>query len=221
MDKKTPVRLADNASTEAPIDISTSDAPTLKAALRQQYASQRLARPEDTRTQDDAARQERVLALLNDTFASHTGVTVSIYLSQPPEPSTTALAKILHETGWHVIVPSPGRDISPWGEPAWTWYDEPTQPRPPGIPVAPDWLLQAELAAADVIIMPGLAGTRDGTRLGRGGGWYDKALMSAWDGTPRWLLLNDDEVVDELPAEPHDVTVDLIITPSGVIVCGP
>ena len=203
----------------APIDFATPDAPAGKAALRHQFESQRQARPQDARVTDDASRQQRVLALLNDTFDDHTGVTVAIYLSQPPEPETTVLARLLHETGWHVIVPSHGLGTKPWGEPAWTWYGEPIDARP-GIPVAPDWLLQAELDAANVIIMPGLAGTRDGVRLGRGGGWYDKALLAAYEGTPRWLLLNDDEVVDALPAEPHDARVDLIITPSGVITCG-
>ena len=144
--------------------------------------------------------------MLSSTLSRSTGATVCVYLSQPPEPETTGLAKLLHDTGWHVIVPSQGLKSTP-GEPAWTWYDPSTQ-----------WL-PAELAAADVIMMPGLAGTRDGNRLGRGGGWYDKALLSARDDAPRWLLLNDEEVVDDLPIEPHDAKVDVIITPSDIIPC--
>jgi len=200
--KNTQAGLADNYGKE--IDTGPSDAAAAKAALRQQLGGRRASRPDAVRARDDDRRQQRLLALLTDRYPHHTGVTVAVYLSRPPEPATVALAQILHDTGWHVIVPSPG--AARWTDPAWSWYGEP--------------LLPAELGAADVIIMPGLAGTRDGARLGRGGGWYDRALPDAQDGAPRWLLLNDDEVVDELPTEPHDARVDLIVTPSDIIECG-
>ncbi|MCL2490814.1 MAG: hypothetical protein FWF36_08890 [Propionibacteriaceae bacterium] len=177
-----------------------------KADLRRQCLRRRKDRPAALRASDDASRQERALAVLSSTFDRCDGATVCIYLSHPPEPETTGLAKLLHDAGWHVIVPSQGL-TSPSGTPAWTWYGSSALP--------------AELAAADVIIMPGLAGTRDGNRLGRGRGWYDRALRSARAGTPRWLLLNDDEVVNELPVTPHDAKVDLIITQSDIIDCNP
>ena len=149
----------------------------------------------------------------------HTGLTVAIYLSRPPEPDSTNLAAALYRSGWHVIVPSPGRARKPWSQPAWSWYGEPPQIGPRGVPVAPSWSLPAELAVADVIILPGLAGAADGTRLGYGGGWYDRALPDASPDAPRWLLLNDDEFVDSLPVEPHDERVDVIVTPSGAHRC--
>ncbi|MDR0990965.1 MAG: hypothetical protein LBL92_06370 [Propionibacteriaceae bacterium] len=75
------------------------------------------------------------------------------------------------------------------------------------------------LAEAAVILLPGWGGTRRGDRLGTGGGWYDRALTWAPTSTPRWLLLNADEVVERLPAEPWDQLVDAIITESGWIDC--
>ena len=43
-----------------------------------------------------------------------------------------------------------------------------------------------------------------GRRLGRGGGFYDRTLQLAAPGTPLVVLLNDEELVDGIPAEPHD-----------------
>jgi len=162
----------------------------------------------------DDARQRLVLQLLDELAAP----TLSIYLSQPPEPDTLALAARLHRAGWRIIVPSPGSGVRPWAEPSWAWYSEPLRTTPRGIPV-PDDLSPADLTAADVIIMPGLAGSLDGARLGYGGGWYDRALASVGARAPRWLLLNDAELLDDVPRSAHDQPVDLIVTPGGVHHC--
>ncbi len=52
--------------------------------------------------------------------------------------------------------------------------------------------------------MPGLAVGHDGLRLGRGGGSYDRALARVPVGTFTCVLLHDDEVGVDVPAEPHD-----------------
>ncbi len=66
------------------------------------------------------------------------------------------------------------------------------------------------------MIVPALLVARDGTRLGRGGGSYDRALARATGLTV--ALLHDGELVDALPAEPHDVAVQAAATPSlGVV----
>ncbi|MFZ1412545.1 MAG: 5-formyltetrahydrofolate cyclo-ligase, partial [Micropruina sp.] len=63
----------------------------------------------------------------------------------------------------------------------------------------------------------GLAATARGDRLGTGGGWYDRALAHASAAATCGILLRDDEVFPELPTEPWDRRVDLIVTPSRVI----
>ena len=65
---------------------------------------------------------------------------------------------------------------------------------------------------------PALAVDRTGVRLGRGRGFYDRSLP---DRDPRsWLIamVRDEELVDELPADPHDVPMTHALTPrQGVI----
>ena len=47
---------------------------------------------------------------------------------------------------------------------------------------------------ADLLLVPGLAVSRTGMRMGRGGGCYDRALARVPVGTPVWALLYDDEL---------------------------
>ena len=60
-----------------------------------------------------------------------------------------------------------------------------------------------------------MAAARTGIRLGRGGGYYDRALQHARRDARVVVLLYDEEFVDELPAEPHDRRVTVVVTPSG------
>ena len=72
------------------------------------------------------------------------------------------------------------------------------------------------VATPDVVLVPGLAADRTGLRLGRGGGSYDRALARVPVGTPVLVLLYDDEVLDAVPAGPHDRRVSGAATPTGV-----
>jgi 5-formyltetrahydrofolate cyclo-ligase len=53
-------------------------------------------------------------------------------------------------------------------------------------------------------------------RLGRGGGSYDRALARVPVGTFVCALLFDDELLDAVPAAPHDRRVTAVVTPSGL-----
>ena len=68
---------------------------------------------------------------------------------------------------------------------------------------APGWAPRP-IGTADVVVVPALAVDRDGVRLGRGGGYYDRALRHARADAVLVAVVFDDELVDELPAEPHD-----------------
>lgn len=64
------------------------------------------------------------------------------------------------------------------------------------------------------VIVPGLAVSNDGIRLGRGGGSYDRALARVGPDVPVVALLRDGEFGVQVPAEPHDRPVTGVITPS-------
>ena len=62
------------------------------------------------------------------------------------------------------------------------------------------------------MLVPGLAVDRDGMRLGRGGGCYDRVLERVPPGTFVCLLLNSEEVLDSVPYEHHDRAVSAVAT---------
>lgn len=68
------------------------------------------------------------------------------------------------------------------------------------------------LAEIDVILVPGLAFTRDGQRLGRGGGFYDRLLAQLPARTMKLGVCFDSQIVERLPSEPHDQRVDAVAT---------
>ncbi|MFN0076877.1 MAG: 5-formyltetrahydrofolate cyclo-ligase [Prosthecobacter sp.] len=76
-----------------------------------------------------------------------------------------------------------------------------------------------DIAALDLILVPGLAFTRDGARLGRGGGYYDRLLANPACRAQRIAIAFDLQIIDHIPVEPHDQFVHQIITESSVHQC--
>ena len=73
------------------------------------------------------------------------------------------------------------------------------------------------MATADAVLVPGLAVGRDGMRLGRGGGSYDRVLGRIPVGTFVCVLLNSEEVLDSVPREDHDRPVSAVATETGIL----
>lgn len=66
-------------------------------------------------------------------------------------------------------------------------------------------------------IVPALAVDTSGTRLGQGGGCYDRVLPMLPTGAPVLVLLHPGEHTSEpLPREPHDVPVTTVVTAAGI-----
>ena len=75
---------------------------------------------------------------------------------------------------------------------------------------------EVELQTLDVVVVPGVAFDRSGARLGRGGGFYDRFLKSLPDGTMRVGACFSAQLQDEIPTDPHDLAVDLVVTEIGI-----
>ena len=108
------------------------------------------------------------------------------------------------------------------GEPRWGLWEAGSAlatPGPPPAQPAGEALGSQALAGADLILIPALAASQDGTRLGQGGGWYDRTLPHRAPSTPIVAVVFDDEVLagGQIPREPHDVPIDAIITPTRTL----
>jgi 5-formyltetrahydrofolate cyclo-ligase len=67
----------------------------------------------------------------------------------------------------------------------------------------------------DVVIVPGTGFTTSGDRLGQGGGWYDRFLRTVRPNCATIGVAFAPQILDELPVEPHDVRLDMVVTDAG------
>ncbi|MDA1203059.1 MAG: 5-formyltetrahydrofolate cyclo-ligase [Verrucomicrobia bacterium] len=70
----------------------------------------------------------------------------------------------------------------------------------------------ADPASADLIFIPGMAFTKVGHRLGRGRGYYDRLLAALPATTLRIGVCFRCQLIDRIPSEPHDMSVDLVLS---------
>nr|MBC8412083.1 5-formyltetrahydrofolate cyclo-ligase [bacterium] len=84
---------------------------------------------------------------------------------------------------------------------------------------------EATLQDVDLVIIPGTGFDTDGNRLGYGGGYYDRLLsieskrLAQVEHIPTVALAFEEQIGEEIPAEPHDIKVDIIITDERTIYC--
>jgi 5-formyltetrahydrofolate cyclo-ligase len=135
--------------------------------------------------------------------------TVAAYVSVGTEPGTRELLDALPG---EVLLPvlRPDYDLD------WARYDGTLVDGPHGLrePAGPRLGIPA-ISAADVVVVPALAVDRSGHRLGRGGGSYDRILARVTGWTV--ALVYDSEFLDVVPTDPHDRSVDAVVTPSGIV----
>lgn len=77
---------------------------------------------------------------------------------------------------------------------------------------------RASVEDLDLIMVPGVAFDRQGGRIGLGAGYYDKLLENALPETSLVGLAFECQIVPEVPMQPHDVSVDKVITENGIYV---
>jgi 5-formyltetrahydrofolate cyclo-ligase len=187
-----------------------------KAALRTRLLTARAALPQEQRTAAGRAIRD---ALLERPEVQMAG-TIAAYYSVGAEPDTRGLLFALWKRGSYVLLPL----LRPDGDLDWASYEGPESlvPGPRGLlepgepPRGP-----GAVARADVVLAPALAVDRAGNRLGRGGGSYDRALARVGPLVPLIALVYDAELLDRVPAEPHDVKVRAAVSPgAGVTMTG-
>jgi 5-formyltetrahydrofolate cyclo-ligase len=193
-----------------------------KAEIRASLLAARRAMPAGVRTRADAALCSALAALVRSCRARR----ITGYVPLPGEPGGADLPAVLAEAvGSGVVLlpvlrPDLDLDWAPYAEPADLGPADlgPADLGPAGRglrePRGPRLGVSA-LATADLVVVPAVAVDRQGTRLGRGGGSYDRALARLGSGVLVVATIFDGELVDRLPAEDHDRRVGGIVTPGG------
>jgi 5-formyltetrahydrofolate cyclo-ligase len=150
------------------------------------------------------AARARALAEGAVRLAATTGGPVCAYLPVGSEPGSPELVAALEAAGHEVLLPVVPDRAGPL---EWAAYRGPDSlvAGPLGLrePSGPR-LGPGAIAGARLVLVPGLAADRTGVRLGRGAGHYDRTLPLAAPDVPLVIVLNDEELVARLPAEPHD-----------------
>lgn len=135
-----------------------------------------------------------------DEYAAAT--TVMAFCATGGEPDTDALFGRLAADGKRLVLP---RAVGDGLEPAVTGD---------GLAAGPHGVLEplgtaVGVADVDLVVVPGLAFTTDGVRLGRGGGHYDRFLASC--PAPAIGVCFAEQLVDALPVEPHDIRMTRVL----------
>lgn len=185
-----------------------------KDALRRRLLTARRAVAEHVRAAEAHALADHLSTLSGLAGTTHT---VCAYVPVGAEPGGIEMLDALRCRNLRVLLPvarTTSDDVPlalQWGEyrpgqlvPARFGLLEPPQP----------WLPAAAVAEAGLVLVPALAVDRHGTRLGRGGGYYDRSLVFAAPHTPLMAVVRDDEVLDDLPRDAHDVAMTDMLTPN-------
>lgn len=170
--------------------------PPGKDELRARFTAARKAMPPVGRESARVAVRELVLGRCR----AEGWRCVAAYVPLRTEPGSVELLDGLVALGVRVLVPVTLADND------LDWTQWPAPPAPLGL---------TAIGSAQAILVPALAVAADGTRLGRGGGSYDRVLVRRDPSALVAALLFDGESVASLPREPWDEPVAATVSPAG------
>ncbi len=192
-----------------------------KGEVRAAVIGRRRGLPAAHRRSDARALLEHLpqIAQLHPAPTPTGAVTVCAYVPIGTEPGSPEMLDRLADLGLRVLLPVTRRDQPLW----WGDYRRDTlveadfglrEPAAPHLP--PD-----TIGLAQVVLIPALAVDRHGVRLGRGAGFYDRSLPMARPDAALVAVVYDEDLVDRLPTEAHDVPMTHAFTPgAGLIELG-
>jgi len=182
-----------------------------KRAIRAELRQRRTNRTATERSDADASVTAHLIELSERLQVRE----IAAYLSTPDEPPTRSFLAWAAERGIRILLPISRDD----GLLDWATYDGADEDHDLlGMPT-PTSELVAPIAINDVdlILVPASCVDRGGMRMGWGRGYFDKTLGSMERRPPVYAVIFDDELVDTVPREHHDVPVDGVVTPGGIV----
>ena len=187
------------------------DVEARKRALRAELRERRRIAPAARRAADTAALTQNLVDLTTDLGAR----SLSAYLSTPDEPDTRDFLHWADEQRIRVLIPVSRTD----GLLDWAPYDGDAEDTDVlGMPTPTTELLgPIAINEVDLILVPAAAVDRSGMRMGWGMGYFDKTLGSMEACPPVYAVIFDDELVDSVPRERHDMPVSGVVTPGGIV----
>lgn len=156
---------------------------------------------------------QRHLAAL-PLFSDRVVRAVAVYDAQPFEVPLADFIEELSGRGVHVVYPrvvKGSRELVFHEVDGDRWVKGPFGIREPS-----PWAPTREISDIDIFIVPGVAFSKSGQRLGRGGGYYDCTLARRGPQARTVGVTFDINLVSELPTDAHDVAVDFVATERGV-----
>lgn len=179
------------------------------AALAKQALRLSVRNQTDQMTPEEAAASSRSItdAVLSSPLYQK-AESLFLYISVGKEPDTREILRHALTHGKKVYVPKCLPDRSMLA--VRILSTEALLPGAMGIPEPREWTETASARQMDLIIVPCAAAGRDGSRLGHGGGYYDRFLHGS--GTPTLCLCHRALLCGAIPMEPWDVRMDQVIT---------
>lgn len=172
-----------------------------KAQLRERFRH-------DRRERDRNVSFELLMAAPEITSAQ----VIATYISYGTEPSTQEINRYLLEAGHTLVLPRINGDYIQWVQ----WDGDPLQLKLNGRILEPLGEEFLDFPAIKAVIVPALQIDSEGYRLGKGGGYYDRALPMI-DGWKVGLIYSGELSEELLPRENHDVPLNAAATPDEVV----
>lgn len=146
--------------------------------------------------------------------------TMMLYVSFGTEINTHDLVKQALAYEKNVIVPICNTEDHTITLSKITDFDEDLTEGSYGIlEVKPDHLRIVSPLDLDLVLVPGMSFGENGTRMGFGGGYYDRFLETVRPDAVTVALIRETFICNEIPLEPHDKCVDLLITEDRIHLC--
>jgi 5-formyltetrahydrofolate cyclo-ligase len=181
-----------------------------KSDLRAMMRAARARIPEDYRREAAVRVGAGVLLQLGDVLPRG----VLAYCATPEEVDPSVLVSALRESGIPVAFP---RVCGP-AELALHWAERgDLEPGYCGLLEPPAGTAEATLDEIDLVLVPGVAFDEHCHRLGMGGGFYDRLLATLPPETMKVGLAFDEQIVEAVPHEEHDIVLDAVVTPRRIL----